>query len=80
MQTITSKEDLTKKFGATTSNASSNASEVVREKSSSIANEFRTFVHDVESLIKSSTDLNGEDLAKAKARINERITSAKKSL
>jgi|SRR5690606_10930053 len=76
MQTITSKEDLTKKFGATTSNAS----EVVREKSSSIAKEFRTFVHDVESLIKSSTDLNGEDLAKAKARINERITSAKKSL
>ncbi len=78
MQTVTNKEDVTKKFGANTNTASS--TEVIREKSSDLAHEFRTFVHDVESLIRSSTDLSGEDLAKAKARINERITSAKKSL
>ena len=74
MQTV-SKEDITKRFGA-----NSNTGEVIREKSSDIAHEFRTFVQDVESLIRSSTDLNGEDLAKAKARINERILAAKKSL
>jgi ElaB/YqjD/DUF883 family membrane-anchored ribosome-binding protein len=49
----------------------------VKADSSSLASEFRNFVADVEDLIKATTSLSGEDLAKAKAKLNERIASAK---
>lgn len=47
--------------------------------SSKAANEFTNFVTDVEEFIKSTTHLTGEDLTKAKAKINERIVSAKET-
>lgn len=65
----------------TTSNTSTK-SEIraeVDKASTSIANEFNNFVADVEDLIKATTHLTGEDLSKAKAKLNERIALAKES-
>lgn len=61
------------------SNTSKTVSEQVDKASSNIANEFNNFVSDVEDLIKATTHLTGEDLTKAKAKLNERIASAKES-
>lgn len=47
--------------------------------SSKVANEFTEFVSDVEDFVKSSTNLTGEDLTKAKAKLNARIMSAKET-
>lgn len=75
MQTATNKESIVKKLGF-----NSKSSEVVQEKSSEIARDFRNFVNDVEDLIKTTANLSGDDLAKAKAKLNERISVAKKSV
>jgi len=47
---------------------------------SSLAHEFRSFVSDVEDLIKATTNLTGEDLSKAKAKLNQRIAAARDSV
>jgi len=49
------------------------------EPSSGIAREFHNFVADIEDLLKATTTLTGEDLQKAKAKLNERIAAAKES-
>ena len=41
--------------------------------------EFHHFLADIEDLIKATTSLTGEDLAKARAKLNERIAAAKRS-
>ena len=41
--------------------------------------EFHNFLADIEDLIKATTSLTGEDLARAKARLGERIAAAKQS-
>ena len=51
----------------------------VEKASSKVTNEFNNFVADVEEFIKSTTHLTGDDLVKAKAKINERIVSAKET-
>lgn len=45
-----------------------------------VAREFKSFVHDVENLIKETTSLTGEDLARAKAKLSQRISSAKDTI
>ena len=52
---------------------------VVADKSSA-AREFHGFISDIEHLITSMTPLSGEDLARAKAKLSERVTVARKSL
>ena len=47
---------------------------------SGIAREYHAFVSDIEDLISSATSLTGEDLARAKARLSARITSARASI
>jgi ElaB/YqjD/DUF883 family membrane-anchored ribosome-binding protein len=47
---------------------------------SNIAYEFQNFVADIEDLIQSTTSLNGEDLALAKAKLYARVASAKESI
>ena len=47
---------------------------------SALAREFRSFVTDVEDLIKATTSLTGDDLNKAKAKLNQRIANAKDSV
>jgi ElaB/YqjD/DUF883 family membrane-anchored ribosome-binding protein len=44
-----------------------------------IAQEFQHFVADIEDLIKATTSLTGEDLQRAKAKLNQRIHAAKES-
>jgi ElaB/YqjD/DUF883 family membrane-anchored ribosome-binding protein len=47
---------------------------------SGVAREFQNFVADMEDLIQSTTSLNGEDLARAKAKLQARIAAAKESV
>lgn len=45
--------------------------------SSRVAQEFQEFVADMEDLIKASTSLTGDDLARAKAKLHTRVTAAR---
>jgi ElaB/YqjD/DUF883 family membrane-anchored ribosome-binding protein len=47
--------------------------------SSGIAHEFQSFVADIEDLIKATTNLTGDDLSRAKEKLQQRITSEKNS-
>lgn len=58
----------------------SNAVKAVGGSSSTLSREFHNFVADIEDLIKSSTSLSGEELSKAKDKIQERIGDAKEAL
>lgn len=73
--TNTAKEGIAKKLGV-----NSDTCDVIQQKSGDVARDFRSFVHDVENLLKSTTDMGGEDFARAKAKLNERVTAAKKNL
>lgn len=42
-----------------------------------VASEFKSFVSDIESLLKETSSLTGDDLARAKIKLNQRITAAK---
>lgn len=56
------------------------AKEKVQRSASSASGEFKNFVADIEDLLKSSASLTGDELEKAKAKINDRISQAKESL
>lgn len=77
MQTATNSgtDSLVKKMGV-----NSPTTENVQKKSSDIAKDFRAFIGDVESMIKSTANLSGEDLTKIKAKLEERISAARTSL
>jgi ElaB/YqjD/DUF883 family membrane-anchored ribosome-binding protein len=47
---------------------------------SRVSREFHNFVADIEDLIADATSLTGDDLARAKARIGDRIAAAKVSI
>lgn len=47
---------------------------------SNMAREFRSFVSDVEDLIKATNNLTGDELNKAKAKLEQRITIARRSV
>lgn len=49
------------------------------QSASPIAQEFKHFLADIEELIEATTSLTGEDLARAKAKITERIQTARDS-
>ncbi|PTU30559.1 DUF883 family protein [Stenotrophobium rhamnosiphilum] len=70
---------------STSNSASSNsgvgtAVKAVGGSSSALSREFHNFVSDIEDLIKSSTSLSGDELKKAKDKIQERIGTAKEAL
>lgn len=46
---------------------------------STLAHEFQNFVTDIEDLVKATTNLTGDDLSRAKAKLQQRISSAKDS-
>ncbi|MDO8345084.1 MAG: DUF883 family protein [Cellvibrio sp.] len=52
----------------------------VGEVASGVAREFHSFVADIEDLVKATTSLTGEELTRAKAKLNQRIASAKTSV
>jgi len=47
---------------------------------SGVSREFHSFLSDIEDLIKATTSLTGEDLAAAKAKLNDRIAAARESV
>lgn len=47
---------------------------------SAVSHELHSFFADIEDLIKATTSLTGEDLEKAKAKLNERVSAAKASV
>ena len=56
------------------------AAAVVAASPASASGEFHNFISDIEDLIRSMTPLTGEDLARAKARLVERVSAAKESI
>jgi ElaB/YqjD/DUF883 family membrane-anchored ribosome-binding protein len=50
-----------------------------QDSPSAMAREFHNFVADIEDLLKATTNLSGDELQKAKAKLNERIAAAKES-
>lgn len=46
---------------------------------SALSSEFRNFVADIEDFIKATTSLTGDELARAKARLIDRVATAKQS-
>ena len=47
------------------------------QASTDISKEFKSFVTDMENLIRETASLTGDDLIRAKAKINQRIDTAK---
>lgn len=54
--------------------------EEIKEASADISQEFKTFVADVESMIKETASLTGDDLARAQIKLNQRIVAAKQHI
>jgi len=53
---------------------------IARDSASALSREAHNFLADIEDLVKATTSLTGEDLARAKAKLAERITAAKASV
>lgn len=49
----------------------------IQHASADISKEFKNFLSDIESLVKETNNLTGEELAKAKAKLTQRIDAAK---
>lgn len=61
-------------------NAASEQPAISEDALSRTSGEFRNFVTDIEDMIKATTSLTGDDLARAKARLNARVIEAKESV
>ncbi len=57
-----------------------NQEHIAKQLANGISNEFKSFLGDVEDLVKQATTLTGEDLARAKAKLSARIGAAKESV
>ncbi len=49
-------------------------------KADALSNEFHNFLTDLESLLKETTHLSGEELSQAREKIRRRVESAKESV
>ena len=56
------------------------ARSAIAEGAAPAAGELQNFIADIEDLVTSMTSLTGEDLARAKAKLSERIAVAKESI
>jgi len=54
--------------------------EKTHDVSTDIANEFKSFINDIERLLKEHASLTGDDFAQAKLKINQRINAARQCL
>jgi len=52
----------------------------IKDASVDISKEFKTFVSDIEDLLKETASLSGDDFDKAKVRITDRINLAKSTI
>lgn len=57
-----------------------NGKNQLQHASADISKEFKSFLSDIENLFKETTSLTGDDLVKAKAKLNQRIEVAKESI
>lgn len=55
----------------------SNSKDSIHDISTDVAHEFKNFVYDIESLMKESASLTGDELAQVKVKLNQRINTAK---
>lgn len=67
-------------FSSSTKNDVSTTKEKLHDASAEISTEFKSFVNDIESLIKETASLTGDDLARAKIKLNQRIIAAKQNV
>lgn len=58
----------------------SSTKDKIHDASTDIAQEFNSFVTDIERYIKETASLTGDDLARAKIKINQRINAAKQNI
>ena len=70
----------TRTLDANGSSANATETEATEAAISSVAREFKNYVADVEDMIQSTTSLNGEDLARVKAKLQARVAAAKESV
>jgi len=64
----------------TVSNSNKGADGALGANTSTISQEFHNFIADVEDLVKATTNLSGDELHKAKAKMQQRIVTAKESM
>lgn len=64
----------------TTQTDSDSIKDKIHETSTDLSHEFKSFVNDVERLIRETASLSGDDLARAKTKLNQRINLAKQSI
>lgn len=57
-----------------------NGSERTKNAASAVSEEFHHFLSDIEDLVKQTTTLTGEDLARARAKLSERVSAARESV
>lgn len=60
--------------------ANGSISETAHTARTAVGNEFHAFLADIEDLIRETTSLTGEDLNRARAKLNQRVAAAKDSL
>lgn len=51
-----------------------------RDKTAALSREFHNFVADIESLLKETAELTGEELSEAREKIQERVAEARESV
>jgi ElaB/YqjD/DUF883 family membrane-anchored ribosome-binding protein len=56
------------------------SSHAAKASRASMSREFHNFLADIEDLVKDTTSMTGEDLTKARAKLNERVAAAKESV
>jgi ElaB/YqjD/DUF883 family membrane-anchored ribosome-binding protein len=62
------------------SSSSMSSADSAKKAGAAVSEEFHNFLSDVEDLVKDTTSLTGEDLARAKEKLSARLASAKESL
>ncbi len=63
--------------GQTRNNRKPSAMENLTERSAELTDEFKSFVGDMESMLKNTASLQGEELANARKALEERVHKAK---
>jgi ElaB/YqjD/DUF883 family membrane-anchored ribosome-binding protein len=56
------------------------APSLIAATNGALSREFNSFLTDIEELVKATTSLTGEDLARAKAKLSARVIKAKESV
>jgi ElaB/YqjD/DUF883 family membrane-anchored ribosome-binding protein len=61
-------------------NSASSIESAASDIGSGVSREFHSFLEDIEDLVKQTTSLTGDELARAKEKLSARVASAKESV